>query len=161
MRQNLEGQGRDISLRRWVLTNAFYLGGLWDLLTTFLGSLIILGSVTFISLGLSLVGAVTVGAFNLSTQAIWGQRQVTRRQVIVLRVIWLFAIAFDFWTSLTCNATYVALETFKPGQADSLIRLLSQLTGGQILIVMFVTILSTFSPMMVSSLRNRDIDGLP
>ena len=42
----------DISIRRLVLISAFRLSMIWDLLTTFLGSLIILGSANFIALGL-------------------------------------------------------------------------------------------------------------
>lgn len=150
----------DISIRRLVLISAFRLSMIWDLLTAFLGSLIILGSANFIALGLSLVGTLTVGAFNFSTKSIWEHRRTHRGEVTLLRVTWIFAIAFDFWTSLTCNTTYVALKQFELGHSGSLFWLFSQLTLGQILIVLFMTTLITISPMMVGYIRDRDLDFL-
>ncbi|NER84775.1 MAG: hypothetical protein F6K42_35720 [Leptolyngbya sp. SIO1D8] len=73
---------------------------------------------------------------------------------------WIFAIAFDFWTSLTCNTTYVALKQFDLGQSDNLSQLFTQLTMGQVLIVLFVTTLTTISPMMVGYIRDRNLDFL-
>ena len=150
----------DISIRRLVLVSAFRLSMVWDLLTTFLGSLIILGSATFIALGLSLIGSLTVGAFNFSTKSIWERRRKKQPEVGLLKLIWFFAIAFDFWTSLTCNTTYVALQQFSLGQSISLSQLFTQLTMGQILIVLFVTMLTTISPMMVGYIRDRNLDFL-
>jgi hypothetical protein len=132
----------------------------WDLLTTFLGSLIILGSANFIILGLSLVGSLTVEAFNFSTKSIWERRLEKRVDVALLRLVWGFAIAFDFWTSLTCNTTYVVLQQFTLGQSASLAQLFTRLTMGQLLIVLFVTMLTTISPMMVGYIRDRNLDFL-
>ena len=149
-----------MSIRRLVLVNAFRLSMVWDLLTTFLGSLIILGSASFITLGLSLVGSLTVEAFNFSTKSIWQRRRVKRAEVALLQLIWVFAIAFDFWTSLTCNITYVAFQQLSWGQSISLSQLLARLTIGQLLIVLFVTILTTISPMMVGYIRDHNLDFL-
>lgn len=152
-------QSLDISIRRFVLVSAFRLSMIWDLLTTFLGVLIILGSVSFIALGLSLVGTLTVGAFNFSTKSIWRSRG-KRGEIALLQLTWIFAIAFDFWTSLTCNTTYVVLKQVTLGHSDTLSRLFAQLTIGQMLIVLFVTILTTISPMMVGYIRDRNLDFL-
>ena len=78
----------------------------------------------------------------------------------LLQLIWFFAIAFDFWTSLTCNTTYVALQQFALGQSASLSQLFARLTIGQMLIVLFVTTLTTISPMMVGYIRDRNLDFL-
>jgi hypothetical protein len=150
----------DTNIRRFVLVSAFRLSMVWDLLTTFLGSLIILGSASFITLGLSLVGSITVEAFNFSTKSIWQRRRVKRVEVGLLQLIWVFAIAFDFWTSLTCNITYIALQASTSDQIKSLSQLFAQLTIGQMLIVLFVTVLTTISPMMVGYIRDRKLDFL-
>ena len=150
----------DTSIRRFVLASTFHISMVWDLLTTFLGSLIILGSANFITLGLSFIGSLTVEAFNFSTKSIWEYRRGKRPEVGLLKLIWWFAIAFDFWTSLTCNTTYVALQRFTWGQTASLSQLFTQLTIGQMLIVLFVTMLTTISPMMVGYIRDRNLDFL-
>ena len=160
MRHDSKPQSIDVSIRRLVLISAFRLSMIWDLLTTFLGSLIILGSSDFIPLGLSLVGTLTVGAFNFSTKSIWERRRIKRVEIALLQLTWIFAIAFDFWTSLTCNTTYVALKQFDFGQSEPLFQLFSQLSVGQILIVLFVTTLTTISPMMVGYIRDRNLDSL-
>lgn len=160
MRPERQQQPNDTSIRRFVLVSAFRLSMVWDLLTTFLGSLIILGSASFIALGLSFVGSLTVEAFNFSTKSIWKRRRGKRPEVALLQLIWFFAIAFDFWTSLTCNTTYVALQQFTLGQSASLSQLFVYLTIGQMLIVLFVTMLTTISPMMVGYIRDRNLDFL-
>lgn len=160
MRPERQQQPIDTSIRRLVLIIAFRLSMVWDLLTTFLGSLIILGSASFIALGMSFVGSLTVEAFNFSTKSIWERRRGKRPEVGLLKLIWFFAIAFDFWTSLTCNTTYVALQQFTLGQSASLAQLFARLTIGQMLIVLFVTMLTTISPMMVGYIRDRELDFL-
>jgi hypothetical protein len=149
-----------MSIRRFVLISAFRLSMIWDLLTTFLGALIILDSISFISLGISLVGTLTVGAFNFATKAIWESKQSRNREILLLKLAWMLAIAFDFWTSLTCNATYVALGRFVFGGSYNFAQLFSELNVGQVLIVVFVTIISTLGPMMVGYIRDRDLDFL-
>ena len=63
MRPERQQQPTDTSIRRLVLVSAFRLSMVWDLLTTFLGSLIFLGCACFIALVLSFVGSLTVEAF--------------------------------------------------------------------------------------------------
>lgn len=115
-----------------------------------------MGSAGFVVVGLGLVGAFTVWTFNFSTQTIWRQRHTIRIQVALLQLTWIFAIAYDFWTSLTCNIHYVTLKQVNLDQPESLILLFSQLTVGQTLIVLFVTALTTVSPMMLEYIRNSD-----
>lgn len=149
-----------MSIRRFVLVSAFRLSMIWDLLTTFLGTLIILNSISFISLGISLVGTLTVGAFNFATKAIWESKQSRNRELLLLKIAWMLAIAFDFWTSLTCNATYIALGRFTFGGSYNFGQLFATLNISQILIVLFVTIIATLGPMLVGYIRDRDLDFL-
>jgi hypothetical protein len=149
-----------MGIKRLVLISAFRLSMIWGLLTTFLGTLLILDSIHFISIGIALVGALTVGAFNFSTGAIWRNHAHQSIEMLLLKVAWMLAIAFDFWTSLTCNATYIALRTFTLTTTIELSRLFARLTIGQGLVVLFVTLLCTISPMMVGYIRERDPDFL-
>ncbi|MEO1401961.1 MAG: hypothetical protein AAFV72_12030 [Cyanobacteria bacterium J06635_1] len=149
-----------MTIRRFVLMSAFRLSMIWDLLTTFLGTLILLNSISFISLGISLVGTLTVGAFNFATKSIWQARNARGMELILLKSAWILAIAFDFWTSLTCNATYVALGRFEIGGVFDFGALFATLNISQILIVVFVTIIATLGPMLVGYIRDRDLDFL-
>ncbi len=160
MRHDSKPQPIKINMRWLVLISAFRLSMVWDLLTTFLGSLIILGSASFIALGLSLVGTLAVGAFNFCTKSICHRSRVKHVEIALLQLTWIFAIAFDFWTSLTCNTAYIALKQFSVGYSATLSQLFSELNMGQILIVLFVTTLATISPMMVGYIRDRNLDFL-
>ncbi len=133
-----------VGLPRLIMIGAFRISMVWDMVTTFLGTLLILNGVHFISIGLSIVGTLTVGAFNFSTRAIL--------EIYLIRAAWLLAIVFDFVTSLVCNATYVALGRFQLGGPD-LIPL--SLSFSQSVIILFITLLTTISPMLVGYLRVR------
>ena len=160
MRQEVKPKPVGISIRRLVLASAFRLSMIWDLFTTLLGTLIILGNRSFIAVGLSVVGMLMAGAFNFSTKSIWERRRPGHIELYLLKLTWVFAIAFDFWTSLTCNATYIALGQFELGPSVALPWVLSQLTASQFVIVLFITVLTTMSPMMVGYFRDRAPDFL-
>lgn len=148
-----------IGLPRLVLISAFRLSMFWDLLTTFLGSLLILNGTHFIAMGLSLVGTLIAGAFNFSTRSIWVGRHTKQNEIYFLRVAWVLAILFDFWTSFMCNVTYVALGRFELGRS-AMWDYMAQLTWDQHLIVLVITLFATMSPMMVGLIRERNPDFL-
>ena len=60
-------------------------------------------------------------------------------------------IIFDLWTSLTCNAWFISSQQTQDKSA--LIKLLQELTIGQCIIVLFVTVLTVISLMMISYIR--------
>ncbi|NEQ52131.1 MAG: hypothetical protein F6K11_18650 [Leptolyngbya sp. SIO3F4] len=142
-----------------MLISAFRLSMLWDLLTTFLGSLLILNGVHFIAIGLSLVGTLVAGAFNFSTRAIWARGRNKQQEIHLLRFAWVLAILFDFWTSLICNVTYIALGKFELGRPTTW-DYMSRLTWDQYLIVLVITLFTVMSPMMVGLIRKRNPDFL-
>ena len=161
MRQDLQPKvsGSTIGLSRLVLISAFRLSMIWDLLTTFLGSLLILNSIHFITIGLSLVGTFVAGAFNFSTRSIWERSQIKQQEIYLLRFAWVLAILFDFWTSLICNATYVALRQFEWGRPAAW-DYMARLTWDQHLVVLVITLFTVMSPMMVGIIRKRHPDFL-
>lgn len=160
MRQTIKPKiTTNIGLPRLVLISAFRLSMLWDLLTTFLGSLLILDGVHFIAIGLSLVGTLVAGAFNFSTRSIWGRGQIKQQEMYLLRFAWVLAILFDFWTSFICNVTYVALGKFELGRPAAW-DYLARLTWDQHLIVLVITLFTVMSPMMVGLIRKRNPDFL-
>ena len=138
-----------------ILTNAFRIAIAWDIITTFLGMLIVLGSTGFVALGLSIVGTSAVGAFNFSTKMIWGKGALSPGEALPLKMAWVIAVALDFWTSLACNAAYIALGRFATNLPRTVGELVVQLNIGQLLIVLFVTTLATISPMMAGYRRDR------
>lgn len=152
---------KTLSIRRLVLLGALRLSMVWDLVTTFIGILIILDGDHVISYGIALIGALTVVALNFSTRVIWSKHQAYRRrkiQFLPLRGVWLMAIIVDFWTSLTANAWFISPNP--PRDAADLITLLASLSFGQLIIVIFVTAVSGISPMMVGYFRDREMDFL-
>lgn len=159
MNHDMKRKATSISLSRLVLISAFRLSMIWDLLTTFLGTLLLLNGIHFIALGLSLVGTLIAGAFNFSTRAIWASRRIKQSETYVLRLAWALAVLFDFWTSFICNVTYVALERFELGRSVTWGHL-SQLPWEQHLIVLVITLFTTMSPMMVGLIRERNPDFL-
>ena len=159
MRNDAQPRPHSMSLSRLVLISAFRLSMIWDLLTTFLGTLLILNGIHFIALGLSLVGTLIAGAFNFSTRAIWQSRRIKQNETHLLRFAWTLAILFDFWTSFICNVTYVALGRFELGRTATW-DYMSQLAWDQYLIVLVITLFSTMSPMMVGFIRERHPDFL-
>ena len=155
MRNDVKSRTAGIGLPRLVLISAFRLSMIWDLLTTFLGSLLILDGVHFIALGLSLVGTLIAGAVNFSTRSIWEGHRTKQIETYVLRLAWVLAILFDFWTSFICNVTYVALGRFELGSSAAW-GYISQITWEQHLIVLVITLFATMSPMMVGLIRERN-----
>ncbi len=149
-----------ISLRKLVVLGALQLSALWDLVTTGLGILLILDNLNLVAISLAVIGTLIVVAFNFSTQAIWRRRQrltAARLPLLGLRLVWLTALLVDLWTSLTCNAWFIG-----EGASDSLALgdVLASLSPGQLIIVVFVTLITGISPMLVGYLHNRDINSI-
>lgn len=153
-----------MTIKQFILKSALWLSAFWDLVTTFLGTLLILGSRGFVQIGISLVGTLIVGAFSFSTKSIWKMslnRQSEVMTYVLARFIWILVICFDFFTSLTCNATYVAYQGINIGQGPiEFLDILRNLNDSQVLVVLFITILVTASPIILSYLSDRDIDVL-
>ena len=153
-------QSNPVDPRKFILTSAFTLSSIWDLVTTFLGILLILNVVDVIPIGIALTGTLIVVAFNFSTKTIWESRNAKRKiwgfPSYLLKIAWLMAIVVDLWTSLTCNAWFISSQQAQDKSA--LIKLLQELTVGQFIIVLFVTILTVISPMMISYIREQDAD---
>jgi hypothetical protein len=149
------------SLRKLVIMGALQLSTVWDLITTALGILIILDSRNPVALSLAAIGTLIVVAFNFSTRSIWRRRQhysAAGLPLLGLRLVWLMAMGVDLWTSLTCNAWFVGPQ--QPWGGVGLGELLGSLSLGQGIIVVFITVLTAVSPMLVGYLRNQDLDTL-
>jgi hypothetical protein len=148
-----------VSLRRIVLMGALQLSAIWDLVTTLLGILLILDNLNPVTVSLAVIGTLIVVAFSFSTRLLWQRRRPYGLGILplaLLRLVWLMAILMDLWTSLTCNAWFVGGRT--AGDSLALARLLGQLNPGQWIIVVFVTLVTGISPILVGYLRDRDLD---
>lgn len=149
-----------VSLRKIVLLAALRLSAVWDLVTTFLGILIILSQNNWVAISLAVVGTLIVVAFNFATRSIWRRRRhsLYGLQILVLKVVWVMAMGVDLWTSMTCNAWFISPNL--PDDSLALADLLRSLTIGQGVIVVFVTLVTAVSPMLVGYLREKDISTL-
>ncbi|PZU98246.1 MAG: hypothetical protein DCF32_19810 [Leptolyngbya sp.] len=154
-------KSRPVSLRKLVLLAALQLSTVWDLITTLLGILLILDSRNLVAISLAVIGTLIVVAFNFSTRPIWQRRQrysAYGLPLLGLRLVWLMAVAVDLWTSLTCNAWFIGAQ--RATDSIALPDLLGNLSLGQLIIVVFITVVSGVSPMLVGYLRDQDIDSL-
>jgi hypothetical protein len=154
-------QSPPVSLRKLVLMAALQLSTLWDLITTLLGILIILDSRNLVAISLAVIGTLIVVAFNFSTQPIWRRRQRYSAfgfQLLILRLVWLMALGVDLWTSLTCNAWFIGTQ--RATDSVALGDLLGSLSLGQLVLLVFITLVTGVSPMLVGYLRDQDIDTL-
>lgn len=149
---------KSVSIRKIVLLAALRLSAVWDLVTTFLGIFLILDQINIVAISLAFVGTLIVVAFNFATRSIWRRRKRGSPyglQILVLKLVWVMAMGVDLWTSMTCNAWFIAPNL--PGDSLALLDLLGSLTLGQLVIVVFVTLVTAVSPMLVGYLREKDI----
>ncbi len=146
-----------MSLRKLVLMAALQLSTVWDLVTTFLGILLILDSLNLVTVSLATIGTLIVVAFSFATRSIWRRRNRASLPLFLLRIVWAMAILVDLWTSLTCNAWFVG--DHPAGASLALTDLLGRLSAGQVIIVVFVTLVTGVSPILVGYLRDQDIDA--
>ncbi|MFM7470673.1 MAG: hypothetical protein ACKO5P_04095 [Nodosilinea sp.] len=147
-------------LKKLVLMGALQLTMIWDLVTTLLGIILILESLNPIALSQAVIGCLIVVAFSFSTRSLWQQAQgyrIAGLPLTLLRLVWGMAIFVDLWTSLTCNAWFVGAHSAEDNRA--LTDLLSHLNLGQLIIVIFVTLVTGVSPILIGYLRDQDIDA--
>lgn len=152
---------QSLSIRRVVLLSALRLSMIWDLISTLIGAVLILNANHVIGYSIALIGTLIVVAFNFTTRDIWSRQ--TRHsglgmQLVLLKIVWVMAILVDIWTSLTCNAWFIIANP--PTDSLDLRVLLSNLSPGQALIVLFVTLITAVSPMLVGHLRDQDVEFL-
>ncbi len=151
---------QSVSLRKLVLMAALQLSTVWDLVTTFLGILLILDSLHPVIISLAVIGTLIVVAFSFATRSLWQRRQrfsAASLPLLLLRLVWAMAIAVDLWTSLTCNAWFVGRPP--AGGSLALADLLGRLSLGQLILVVFVTLVTGISPILMGYLRDQDIDA--
>ncbi|MGB3137379.1 MAG: hypothetical protein WBG38_08290 [Nodosilinea sp.] len=152
-------RSQSVTLRKLVLMAALQLSTVWDLVTTLIGIVLILDSRNVVAVSLAVIGTLIVVAFNFATRPIWRRRQrysAIGLPLLGLRLVWLMAVAVDLWTSMTCNAWFIGTQHASVALGD----LLGSLSLGQLIIVVFITLISGVSPMLVSYLRDQDIDAL-
>ncbi len=152
---------KSVSMRKIVLLAALRLSAVWDLITTFLGIWLILAQTNVVAVSLAFVGTLIVVAFNFATRSIWRSRRRSTPyglQILVLKAVWVMAMGVDLWTSMTCNAWFISSAL--PGDSLALFDLLGSLTLGQFIIVVFVTLVTAVSPMLVGYLREKDLDTI-
>ncbi len=128
-----------------LLVFAFIVGSLWDATTTFVGIVTIIGSSGVGTYGIAMTGMIIVLAFNLATRKIWKDFKDDFDNSfrygylnLVLIILWCGSILFDFITALEGNYSYV----FYPKKEDPLVQI----------ILIFLTLITTISPMMVNQL---------
>lgn len=152
---------KSTGIRKLVLLAALWLSTVWDLVTSFLGIVIVLAQTNVFTYSIAFIGTLLVVAFNFATPSIWrrrGHHHPYGPQLLLFKGVWAMAMGVDLWTSLTCNAWFISPAL--PGNSLALFDLLGSLTIGQIIIVLFVTLVTAVSPMLVGYLRDKDLDFL-
>ncbi|CDM93319.1 MULTISPECIES: hypothetical protein [Limnospira] len=142
-----------------ILICALFFPMVWDVITTALGIVGILGT-NIIAWGIAVVVAITIASVNLCTKGILKlARSGTNDLTLFLPVILVLCILFDFTTSLNGNARYLILSNVAAGKDMGIMEVLQKAeTGEQFFYIILVTIITTASPAIVGWLT--DIDWL-
>ncbi|MEG3844946.1 hypothetical protein [Microcoleus sp. herbarium14] len=143
----------------------FCVPAVWDVVTTYKGIVSILGGENSGTMGVAIVLAIFIAGLSVLTTNIWnGKPEVHKKKsnfsiVIngkeyhldlgmstILRLMWLLAIPFDFWTSLTGNIQLLTRGSFGIAAAAAST---PTPTGSQWIVILFATAIATLSPMIV------------
>lgn len=141
----------------------FCIPAIWDVVTTYKGIVSILGGENSGTMGVAIVLAIFIAGLSVLTTNIWKPEVLKKKSnfsiVIngkeyhldlgmstILRFMWLLAIPFDFWTSLTGNIQLLTRGSFGIAAAAASTPIP---TGTQWIVIVFATSLATLSPMMV------------
>ena len=128
----------------------FLIAGMWDGLTTVLGTAVIVKAQAYLQYGFCLAGAIVVTGFTFGTQFIFSKNDLPHR---FFRFGWFMAVAFDVYTSFMGNARYVVLgQPIKTLSDEGFMQTVAQMTMQQFLIVAALTILVSGSPIGFSYL---------
>ena len=123
----------------------------WDVLTTCLGVVSILGGVSLGSICIAILFASSIWAINFYTSIIWagigddlqGIAGNSHFFIWMLRIFWCVAIPFDGYTSLQGNNQL--LSSVRANSTNNMADFL----------IFFFTILTTASPMLVNWLLKK------
>jgi hypothetical protein len=112
------------------------IAAVWDAFTTVYGTIQILGT-NFLQIAVAILFSALVFAFNLGTKRImqWYEGFVSW----FAKVVWLVAIAFDFYTSWVTNS-------------DLVIR--GDRSGADTFMLFGLTVLVTAAPMLLYAMQN-------
>ena len=142
----------------------FCIPAIWDVVTTYKGIVSILGGENSGTMGVAIVLAIFIAGLSVLTTNIWKpevQKKRSNFSIVInekeyhldlgmstiLRFMWLLAIPFDFWTSLTGNIQLLTRGSF--GIAAVAAASTPIPTGSQWIVIVFATALATLSPMIV------------
>ena len=141
----------------------FCVPALWDVVTTYKGIVSILGGENPGTMGVAIVLAFFIAGLSVLTTNIWKeevQKKKSNPTIVIdgkeyplgmrtiLRCMWLLAIPFDFWTALTGNIQLLTRGSVALAAAAASTPIPTP-TGSQWIVILFATVISTLSPMIV------------
>ena len=138
------------------LLGCFLLAGLWDGLTTVLGTAVILKAQDYLQFGFCFAAAVVVCGFTFGTRTFFS---MVSPFSFFLKLGWGLALGYDCYTSFMGNARYVVLgQKINVITDEGLFDTISQMTLQQFLVVAVMTILISGAPIGYSFLLRAHIE---
>lgn len=148
---------------KFLLIFIFALGAFWDFATSFLGIVGLFG-VTELSrldslgnsLGVlitALIGSLIILALSLNTEDMWEKSADNTYKI--LRLFHVFGVGFDAYTSYLGTAQNIILKDSRTAYITiELGEVWEKTSFQQQIVLLFITILITISPIMISKLKN-------
>ena len=127
----------------------FVVASIWDGITTAFGVASIVGANDPLGYAMCAAAGLVVLGFSVGTKTIWTRSEVV---FVFMRILWVAAVAFDFYTSFIGNAKYIILRNVTEAGKG----LTDQLTQEQLWIVLFLTALVSGAPIFVSYLTTNN-----
>lgn len=131
----------------------FGVGALWDGLTTALGLAVIIQADDELGYAMCFVGGIIVLGFGIGTKLIFESGGFV---YLIMKVLWLIAIIFDFYTAFIGNAQYIILKVrlLDISRATaSLANVTHSINSAQFVVLIVLTVLVSASPILISYLQ--------
>ena len=129
----------------------FVICSIWDGITTALGVAVIIGANDPLGYAMCAAAGLIVLGFCIGTRTVWSRSGPV---FMAMRILWVGAVGFDFYTSFIGNTKYIILRnTLQVGKS-----LVEQLTAEQFFVVLFLTALVSGSPIFLGYLTNDKSD---
>ena len=123
----------------------FLIGALWDGITTALGVATAIGANDPLGYAACFIAGILVLGFSIFSMPILTFPGLPG---IILKLVWLIAIIFDFYTAFIGNAKYVVLRSLNTDIGS----IFQELDIFRLLVVIGLTLIVSFSPIVISIL---------
>ena len=139
---------------------SFGLIALWDVFTTFAGTLSVLGD-DDVGFFMALILTLAVATFNVGTKFIFDDKHknpvIPGNAMIIFTPLWFFALVYNIYTSFVANAQFLILRNQIGLRVETdITELFRQLESTELVIAIGLTVLVSGSTLLFSFFINTE-----